>query len=122
MSEFMVIDIKTLNDGGFQFCQPGLIQKVLEAKGMEHCNGLPITTKVEAPLGTDANGSEDKRYLTNSYASVVGMMLYLASNKRTDISSTFHQFAQFTHKTKASHETYVNMISWYLQGALSFSF
>ena len=34
-----------------------MIRKVLEATGIEHCNGLPIPTKVEAYLVTDANGS-----------------------------------------------------------------
>ena len=33
VSEFLGIDIKTLDDGGFQFCQTGLIRKVLEATG-----------------------------------------------------------------------------------------
>ena len=47
-----------MDDGRFQFCQTGLIRKVLEATGVEHCNGLPTPTEVEAPLGTDANGSE----------------------------------------------------------------
>ena len=61
MSQFWGIDMKTLDDGGFQFCLTGLIRKGLEATGMDHCNGLPTPTKVEAPLGTDANFSEDKR-------------------------------------------------------------
>ena len=56
----MGIDIKTVDYGGFQFCQTGLIRKVLEATDMENCNGLPTPTKVEAPLGTDANGSKAK--------------------------------------------------------------
>ena len=60
VSEFLGIDIKTLDNGGFQFCQTGLIRKVLEATGMEDCYGLPTPTKVEAPLGTDVNGSEAK--------------------------------------------------------------
>ena len=81
MSEFIGIDIKTLDHGGFQFCQTGLIHKVLEATGMEHSNGLPTPTKVEAPLGTDLNGSEANIYWPNSYAYVIGIMLYLASNK-----------------------------------------
>ena len=42
----------------FSSSQTGLIHKVLEATGMEHCNGLPKITKVEAPLGIDANVSE----------------------------------------------------------------
>ena len=58
MSKFLEIDIKTLGGSRFQFCQTGLIRKVLEATGMEHYNGLPTPTKVEAPLGTEVNGSE----------------------------------------------------------------
>ena len=65
MSEFLDIDIKKLDGGGFNFCQAGLIRKVLEATGMEHCNGFPTPTKVEAHLGTGTNGYEAKRYWTN---------------------------------------------------------
>ena len=83
---------------------------------MDYCNGLPTPTKVEAPLGTDINGSEAKRDWPNSYASVIGMMLYLASNTRPDISFAVHQCARFTHNTKASHEISVKRILWYLRG------
>ena len=47
MSEFICIDIKTLDNGGFKFYQTGLIRKLLEATGMDHCNGFQTTTKVE---------------------------------------------------------------------------
>ena len=83
---------------------------------MEHCNGLPTTTKVEAPLGTDANGYEAKIYWPNSYASVIGMMLYLESNTRPYISFDVHQCDRFTHNTKASNKIAVNNIFQYLQG------
>ena len=116
VSEFLGIDIKKLDNGGFKFCQTVLIRKVLEATGMEDCNGLPTPNNVEAPLGTDVNGSEAKRDFPNSYASVIGMMLYLASNKRPDIYFSVHQFARFTHNTKESHETAVKRIYSYLQG------
>ena len=56
MPEFLGIDIKTLDNSGFQFFQTGLIRKVLEATGMEDCNGFPTPTKVEAPLRIDENG------------------------------------------------------------------
>ena len=65
MSEFLGIDIKTWDDGGFQFCQTGLIRKVLEATGIEDCNGLPTPTKVESPFGTYMNGSEAKKDWSN---------------------------------------------------------
>ena len=116
MSEFLGIDIKTLDNGGFQFCQTGLIRKFLEATGMDHSNGLPTPTKIEAPIGTDVNGSEAKRDWPNSHAYVIEMMLYLASNTRPDISFAVHQCSRFTHNTKVSHETAVKRICRYIQG------
>ena len=116
MSKFLEIDIKTLGGSRFQFCQTGLIRKFLEATWMDHCNGLPTPTKVDAPLGTDANGSKSKRDCPKSYASVIGMMLYLASNTRPDISFDVHQCARFTHNTKASHDIAEKRICQYLQG------
>ena len=82
MSEILSIGIKTLYDGGFQFYQTELIRKVSESTDVEHCNGLPKPTIDEAPLGTDENNSEAKRDWINSYTSVIGMMLYLASKTR----------------------------------------
>ena len=61
VSKFLCIDIKTLDDCGFKFCLTRLNRKVLEGTSMEHCNGLTTPTKVEAPLGTDVNGSEANR-------------------------------------------------------------
>ena len=105
-----------MDDGGFQFCQTGFIRKVLEATGMEHFNGLQRPTKVEEPLGTYVNGSDTNIYCTNSYDSVIGIMLYLASNKIPDIFFAIHQCNQFTHNTKSSHETFAKRICRYLQG------
>ena len=112
----MGIDIKTLDDVGFQFFQTELIRKVLEATRMDYCNGLQTPTKVEALLGTDVNGYEDNRDWTNSYFSDIGIMLYLESNKRPDISFAIHQCDRFTNNTKESQETAVNRICWYIQG------
>ena len=116
VSELLGIDIKTFDDGGFKFCQTGLTRKVLETTGMEHCNGLRTPTKVDSPLGTDANASDAKIDQTNSHASVIGIMLYLASKTRPDISFAVHQCDRFTHNTKASHRTAVKRICRYLQG------
>ena len=51
-----------------------------------------------------------------SYSSVVGMLLYLASNSRPDIAFATHQCARFTHSPKASHEAAILRICRYLQG------
>ena len=53
-----------------------------------------------------------------SYASVVGMLLYLVSNSRPDIAFAVHQCAQFTHCTKRSHKKAVKPIVQYLQGTM----
>ena len=77
---------------------------------MDHCNGFPTPTKIEAPLGKDENGSEAERYWPNSYDYVIGMMLYLISNTRPYISFYIHQCDRFTHNTKALHDTSVKII------------
>ena len=79
-------------------------------------NGFPTATKVEAPPGTDANCYEAKRYCPNSYAYVIGMMMYLASNIRPYISFDVHQCDRFTHNTKASQEKAVRRVCRYIQG------
>ena len=104
LSELLSIDNKRLYDGGFQFYQTGLIRKVLEATGMDHCNGFPTATKVEASLGTDANGYEAKIKFSNSYASIIGMMLYLTLNTRSYFSFAVNQWYWFIHKTKVYHD------------------
>ena len=83
---------------------------------MENCNGLPAPTKVEAPLGTDANGSEAKIDWPNSYSYVIGIMLYLVLNTGPDVSFSFRQCYLFKDKTNASHDTGVKRICQYLQG------
>ena len=115
VSVFLGIDINTLDDCGFQFCQTGLIHKVLETTGMENCNGLSTVTRDDAPLGTYTNGSEANRDWTNSYASFIRMMLYLASKTRPYISFSIHQCDWFTHNTKESHKIAVKRICRYLQ-------
>ena len=42
-------------DGMFQFYQNNLIQKILEATGVDHNNGFSQPTKSGSPLGTYKN-------------------------------------------------------------------
>ena len=115
-SYLLGIDINTLDDGGFQFYQTRLIPKVLENTGMFYCGGFLTPTNVGAPLGADENGIKYKRNGPNSYASVIGMILYLSSNKRPHTSFVVCQCDIFTNNIKESRETDLNRIYWYLQG------
>ena len=65
------------------------------------------------PLNKDENGSPRKEDW--NYASVVGMLLYLSSNSRPDITFAVHQAARFTHCPKASHEIALKRIGRYLK-------
>ena len=91
--------------------QTGLINKVIEATGMQDANGKP-TPAVEKTLGKDPEGkpfSEDW-----SYPSVVGMLLYLSGNSRPDIAFAVNQAARFTHDPKDSHAQAIKRIVRYL--------
>ena len=50
-----------------------------------------------------------------SYPSVVGMLLYLSTNTRPDITMAVSQVARFNHSPKKSHATAVKMIIRYLK-------
>ena len=60
VSEFLGIDIKTLDDGIFHFYQTGSIRKVSEAIWTHYFNELSTPTMFETPLGTDQNSPESK--------------------------------------------------------------
>ena len=74
--ELLDIDINILDDSVFHIYQTREICKFLEGKGTEHCNVFLTPTKVEAPFGIYDNGFKAKTYWSNSYYSVIGMMLY----------------------------------------------
>ena len=79
--ELLGIGIKRLDDGGFKFYQPELIHKVLEATGMDNCNGLKKTNKVEANIETDKNGTKANSYCPNLYVSIIGWLVYSTSDR-----------------------------------------
>jgi hypothetical protein len=65
-------------------------------------------------VGADLGGkNRDKNW---NYASVVGMLLYLAGNTRPDIAFAVHQAARFSHKPMKVHEDAVKRIVRYLIG------
>ena len=65
------------------------------------------------PLHKDED--EDPPLNDFNYRSVVGMLMYLASNTRPDISYAVHQAARFLHCPKLSHKNGILRICRYLQ-------
>jgi hypothetical protein len=90
-----------------------LIQQIIDAADMRDFN--PAKTPASTvPLGANANG--DKFDETWEYASIVGMLMFLANNTRPDIAYAAHQCARFTHAPKQTHALAVKKIVRYLQG------
>lgn len=116
VSAFLGIDIAhDKKTNRYKLTQTGLIDKVLKATGMTDCNGKPTPCRSDAkPLGSDADGPSAKEKW--SYASVVGMLLYLAGNSRPDIAFAVNQCGRFTHDPKESHEAAIIRICRYLKG------
>ena len=66
------------------------------------------------PLGKETTGATRKE--TWSYPSIIGMMLYLASNSRPDIAFAVHQCARFNQCPRLKHEQAVKRIARFLKG------
>ena len=96
-----------------ELTQTGLIRRILAATGMEDCSKISTPAETKA-LGKDEGGEPAMERW--SYPSVVGMLMYLASNSRPDIAFAVHQCARFSHCTKRSHKRAVKRIVRYLQG------
>ena len=80
---------------------------------MNDCNSAktPCST---VPLGKDVDGDAFNKDW--EYATVVGMLMYLATNSRPDIAYAVNQCARFTHNPKDSHATGVKRVLRYLKG------
>ena len=86
---------------------------MLATANMTDCNSVP-TPRSSVPLSIDTEGDifdEDWEYAT-----IVGMLMYLAQNSRPDIAYAVHQCARFTHAPRKSHVVGIKKILRYLQG------
>ena len=109
--EFLGIKFETLPDGSIKCTQKGLIQKTLEAANMTHCNpnSVPAT---QVALGSDNDGEPMKEEW--NYRGICGMLLYLSTNTRPDISYAVSQVCRFSSNPKQSHATAIKVILRYL--------
>ena len=66
------------------------------------------------PLEKDVDGAAfDKSWY---YPNIVGILMYLATDSRPDFVYAAHQFSQFTHNPRESHDVGVKHILRYLKG------
>ena len=116
LSAFLGIKIEQTREGKFILTQPGLTEKVLSAAGMSDCNPNSTPSALE-PLGPDEH--LDRIDESWEYASIIGMLMYLANNTRPDIAHAVHTCARYTHNPKTTHATAVKHILRYLKGTMT---
>ena len=113
---FLGIDISksTSVDGALELLQTGLIDRILAALSLDdETTNIRTEPADKKSLGKDEDGPARKEHW--SYASVIGMLLYLASNSRPDIAFAVNQCARFNHCAKLCHEKAVKRIGRYLK-------
>ena len=96
--DYLGIRFNTLPNKAVHMTQAGLIKKIIKVTGMEDCNPNK-TPAAQVPLKKDLDG-EPMNHKEFNYRSVVGMLLYLSGNTRSDISFAVSQVARFTHNPK----------------------
>ena len=109
MARFLGLQIeRDKSDGTVTLTQSGLIGKFCEAMEMENSN-LKYDPADKTTLNKNLTGiscCEDW-----DYRSVAGILLYLTYSTRPDILYAVHQYAQFSHSSKASHENKLKLIT-----------
>jgi hypothetical protein len=113
---FLGIDISEskFNKGKIELLQIGLIDRILQVLSLDKDNAhVRLEPASPTPLGKDEEG--DPRKEDWSYPSVIGMLLYLASNSQPNIAFAVNQAARFTHCPRLSHEIAVRQIARYLK-------
>lgn len=111
---FLGIDLHQNEDGTIKLLQTGLIDKIVNALNLDQDTTIKSTPTLDKPLLKDKDGAPRKEEW--NYASIIGMLLYLASNSRPDIAFAVNQCACYSTCTKLSHEQAIKRIAKYLLG------
>jgi hypothetical protein len=117
MERYLGVDIQKLPNNEFILRQPFLIQRILQAIGIEpsETNSRPVPV-VGPLLSRDLEGPDRKNAW--HYRSVIGMLGYLQNSTRPDISMAVHQCARFNALPKLCHEKAAKRIARYLLGTM----
>ena len=102
--------------GTVTLTQVGLIKRIIETLGLEQ-SPIKYTPAATTPLVKNVDGELPNG--TYSYASVIGMLQYLHSHSRPDITFAVSQCARFVHHTRLSHEIALEHIGRYLKGTMN---
>ena len=88
------------DDGTIELKQIGLTDRIISTLGLQEAK-VKRTPAEYGALPMDKQGPDCEE--TWSYCSVVCMMIYLASNARSEIAFAVHQCARFNHSPNMIH-------------------
>ena len=98
--------------GEITMTQVGLIDRIIAALNCEQLPGKRTPAEYGA-LGTDKDGDPPQEAF--SYPSVIGMLQYLHTHTRPDLTLAVSQCSRFIHCTRRSHELALMRIGQYLK-------
>jgi hypothetical protein len=113
---FLGVLLTDLDDGKIELTQTGLIDRIVSSMDLDDTNPKQTPPAEYGALPVDKAGKPPCNEGFN-YPSVVGMLIYLASNSRPDIAFAVHQCARFTHHPRLIHEQALKRIWRYLLGS-----
>ena len=92
--------------------QEGLIDRCIEALGLDGTSNTATRPSTGQPLPRDADGEPASGEF--NYSSIVGMLMYLAGHTRPDIAYAVNCCARYMFCPKRSHEKALKRIGRYL--------
>ena len=111
---FLGVNMSRTEEGLIEMKQTGLIDRVLDALGLDSKLATNKWTPAEAkPLTRDVDGEPCQGSF--SYSSVVGMLLYLAGHTRPDIAYAVNCCARYMFAPRLVHEQALKRIGRYLK-------
>jgi hypothetical protein len=111
---FLGVKMTKTKEGYLEMKQTGLIDRIIEALGLD----TKLATNKWTPAeGTPSTKDEDGEGPQGSfsYASVVGMLLYLSGHSRPDIAYAVNCCARYMFNPRLSHEKALKRIGRYLK-------
>ena len=111
---YLGVEMTKTEEGLIEMKQTGLIDRVLEALGLDSKYATNKWTPSEGkPLTRDEKGELPQGSF--SYSSVVGMLLYLSGHTRPDIAYAVNSCARYMFNPRLSHEQALKRIGRYLK-------
>lgn len=113
VSQFLEISVTRSNEGNFEISQPKYIEKIIKETGQRDAK------EASYPLDTGywKLGSEEKVLNSNEeFRKIIGMLLYLATNSRPDISASVSILSQRVMNPRETDLNEAKRVVRYLKG------